>query len=29
MYGSQPPCNLRRHLGKGDYEGMSALYGFR
>jgi hypothetical protein len=29
MYNQQLPCSLRRHLGKGDYDGMSSLYGFR
>jgi len=29
MYSPQPPCYLRRHLGKGDYDGMAYLYGFR
>lgn len=29
MYQNQLPCTLRRHLGKGDYQGMEALYGFR
>ena len=30
MYPSRPTCQagLRRHLGEGDYDGMSALYGF-
>jgi hypothetical protein len=29
MFSPQPPCYLRRHLGKGDYDGMAYLYGFR
>lgn len=26
MYPFMAPCTLRRHLGKGDYDGMNALY---
>jgi hypothetical protein len=29
MYNMQAPCSLRRHLGKGDWDGMSSLYGSR
>jgi hypothetical protein len=29
MYNMQKPCSLRRHLGKGDYDGMGGLYGWR
>jgi hypothetical protein len=29
MYSPQLPCYQRRHLGKGDYDGMAYLYGFR
>jgi hypothetical protein len=27
MWPTQGPCRLRRHLGKGDYNGMAAMYG--
>ena len=29
MYGEAKKCNLRRHLGLGDYNGMGAKYGPR
>ena len=29
MYSGQAPCSLRRHLGKGDWDGMDSLYGQR